>query len=263
MMSEYLIADPVERRERAEEKEALVLAFLREEIYSSTAILAIEMGVGERAARNVLNRMAKRGLLVKDSVKFMEGRALPLWGITSSGVLEGLSPEEVATVSLRHHRVGGISPVTIAHTLDVQRCRQYCEIDLEWDDWTPTRLLPGQNEKKGHPERWLVYPDGVIKRRGNSGRLLPVAVEVERTRKTPQRYVQIIRGHLRNIENQRYFKVHYYCPSRQAASSFQALFLRLMKENDIGYWHEKNERSEKLSPEESLEIFEFGSMEDF
>ncbi|AKH70903.1 hypothetical protein IMCC21906_03266 (plasmid) [Spongiibacter sp. IMCC21906] len=262
-MNEYLIADPAERKERAEDKERWTLEFLRDEIYSTTAILAREMAVGDRAARNVLNRMAKRGLLVKDEVKFMEGRALPLWGITSSGVLEGLTPEEVETVNLRSHRVGGVSPTTIAHTLDVQRCRQHCEIDLDFEDWTPTRLLPAQEKKKNHPDRWSVYPDGVVMQPVKDERLVPVAIEVERSRKTPQRYIQIIRGHIRNIEAKRYFRVYYFCQTKNAAASLQALFLRLMKEKDIGYWVENSEESEKLSPEQSVKLFVFRGMEDF
>jgi hypothetical protein len=261
-MSEHLIADPAERKARAAEKEEWVLEFLRDEIYSSTAILAVVMAVGERAARNVLNRMAKRGLLVKDEVKFMGGRALPLWGITSSGVLEGLEPEEIATVNLRHHRVGGVSPITITHTLDVQRCRQYCEIDLDFEDWTPTRLLPAQNEKKSHPDRWAVYPDGVVMQPVGD-RMLPVAIEVERTRKSPQRYVQIIRGHLQNIRKKRYLRVYYYCQSEKVANSMKALFLRMIEEKDIKFWKTVGDRDELLSSEEILRFFVFRSMEIF
>lgn len=85
-MNDYLISDPAERRKRAQEKEQWVLEFLRDEIYSTTAILAVEMAVGERAARDVLARMEKRGLLVRDEIRFMGSRAIPLWGITTAGV---------------------------------------------------------------------------------------------------------------------------------------------------------------------------------
>lgn len=260
-MIEHLIADPAERKQRAADKEEWVLDFLRREIYSSTAILAVEMGIGNRAALNVLNRMERKKLLVKDEVSFIKGRALPLWGITSNGVLEGLSPEDVATVSLRHHRVGSVSPVTIAHTLDVQRCSQYFEIDLDCEDWTPTRLLPAQNERKGHPKRWSVYPDGVVSFPIDEENFVSVAVEVERSRKSPERYVQIIEGHLSNIKKNRYVKVFYFCESKKVAENLEALFLRLMVKKKI--WFRLKDGDDEIPPKEVMAYFEFNGMELF
>ena len=258
MTSEQLIKDPVKRKERAEEKEAAVLRFLRDEVYSSTALLAVEMGVGERAARNVLNRMHSKRLLVKDEVKFMGMKALPLWGITSAGIMSGLEPEEVKTVNLRHHTAGRVSPRTIEHTLDVQRCRQYCLYQLSCRHWVPTRLLAGQNLKRNSPLRWSVYPDGVVQYPSKSGALVPVALEVERTRKTPARYIQIINGHLRNIRNDHYYRVVYYCQTQKEADSLKALFLRLMLQKNITHYVSSNQT---YTPEQSLTLFAFVSLE--
>lgn len=260
MMSKYLISDPAKRKERAAEKEEWVLDFLRDEIYSTTSILAMQMAVGERAARTVLNRMEKKGLLVRDEVKFMGIKAVPLWGITTTGLMEGLTPEEVSKIKLRYHTPGRVSPLTIAHTIDVQRYRLYCEIELDYDDWKPTRLLPAQNEKRNHPSRWAVYPDGVgMAPTKEKDKFIPVAIEVERTRKTPQRYVQIIRGHLKNVEMQRYQKITYICSTQKAADSLKALFLRLMVEKKISLWLGNDQ---KYAPEQCLKLFRFRSMED-
>lgn len=260
MMSEHLMVDPAKRKERAAEKEEWALDFLRDEIYSTTSILAVEMSVGDRAARTTLNRMEKKGLLVKDEIKFMGMRAIPLWGITPAGVLEGLSPEEVSTVNLRSHTPGRVSPRTIEHTLDVQRCRQYCELEWDCEDWIPTRLLPAQNEKKHHPSRWSVYPDGVTKRPAKDGKFTSIALEVERSRKTPSRYVQIIRGHLANIREKRYSRVVYFCPTQKEADSLQALFLRLMVEKNISLWLAEDQ---SYGPQQCIKLFKFGSMEVF
>jgi len=259
-MSEQLMKDPAQRKARAAEKEEWVLEFLRDEIYSTTAILAVEMGVGERAARTVLNRMEKKGLLVRDEVKFMGMRALPLWGITSTGVLEGLTPEEVSKINLRYHSPGRVKPSTIEHTLDVQRCRQHCTIDLDYEDWVSERYFPGQNEKKNHPSRWPKYPDGIAKRPTKDGQFVPVALEVERTRKTPQRYVQVIRGHLQNIKQKRYSRVIYYCLTQKAADSLQALFLRLMQEKKIKLYLSEDQ---EYGPEQCIKLFAFRSIEEF
>ena len=257
-MSNYLISDPAERKERSEEKERYVLEFLREEIYSTTSILAAQMCVGERAARTALNRMEKKGLLVRDEVKFMVGKALPLWGITAAGMMEGLTPEEVSTIKLKYHSPGRVSPVTIAHTIDVQKYRTYCEFYLDYRSWTPTRLLPALDKKKGHSMRWAVYPDGVaFAPTKEEGKFFPIAIEVERTRKTPARYVQIIRGHLNNVEMQRYKKITYVCLTQKAADSLQALFLRLMTEKNLCFYID----DQRYSPEQSLTLFRFRSME--
>lgn len=261
MTNKNLMSDPAKRKARAAEKQARVLNFLRDEVYSTTAILADEMMIGERAARTVLSRMEKKGLLVRDEIKFMGMRAIPLWGITTAGVLEGLTPEEVSKVNLRYHTPGRVSPHTIEHRLAVQRCRQHCVDELGYKDWTPTRFLPALTKKKNHPARWRVYPDGVVKGLKKDGHYAPIAVEVERTRKTPKRYVQIIRGHLQNIGEQHYFWVLYYCPTQKEADSLRALFLRMMEENNISYWIDEDE---SYGPELCIKkFFGFRTMEVF
>ena len=268
MTVEQLIKDGVKRKERAQEKEEWALCFLRDEIYSSTAILAKEMCVGVRGARNVLNRMEKKGLLVKDEVRFMGMKALPLWGITSAGIMSGLEPNEVSTISLRYHTPGRVSPLTIEHTLDVHRCQQHCIFELDCDDWTPTRLMPGHYTQRNSPERWPVYPDGIADYPvyGESELFIPTAVEVERSRKTPARYVQIIKGHLENIRQHlngsesRYNEVAYFCPTQKEADSLKALFYRLITEKNIRLsLHDGT----IYSPENCMVYFTFNSMEAF
>jgi len=260
MVTTELIRDPKERQARADEKEEWVLYFLRDEVYSSTAILANEMRVGVRAARTVLNRMEKKGLLVKDEVRFMGMKALPLWGITSAGIMHGLDSNEVNTVSLKYHRVGRISPLTIEHTLDVQQCQQYFLFNLDHDDWISTRFLPGHNEKRNSPERWPVYPDGIAKYSDEKNNCRLSAIEVERSRKTPARYVQLIRGHLRNIKVGRYCEVIYYCPTQKMADSLKALFLRLVGQKNITL---SVNPEEQYNSAECLEFFKFKTMEIF
>lgn len=258
-MNEYLIKDPKERQRRANEKEKWCLNFLKEEIYSTTKILSYQMAVEERAARTTLNRMVKRGLLVRDEVRFMEGRALPLWGISNNGLLSILEPDEIAEGKLRYHTPGRVSPLTIAHTLDVQKYRTHCEIMMDYEEWTPTRLLPALNKKRGHPQRWRVYPDAVALMPISDDQYCRVAVEVERTRKTPQRYAQIIKGHFSNIEEGRYRKVFYVCSSQKMADGLAALFLRLIEEKKISLYLNEN----RCSTSEKIGFFSFIEMPDF
>lgn len=260
MVTTELIRDPQKRKERALEKEQWALCFLHNEIYSSTAILAREMRVGVRAARNVLNRMEKKGYIIRDEVKFMGSKALPLWGITSCGIMNCIDPDEVRSASLRYHRPGSVSPLTIEHTLDVQRCQQYFSFVEDSFDWTPTRFMPGHSAKRRSTLRWPVYPDGIVEWQAeDGGDFILSAVEVERSRKTPARYVQIIRGHLRNIQEDRYAEVRYYCPTQKMAANLEALFFRLIIQKKIqAYAHGRI-----YSSSECIELFNFESMEVF
>ncbi len=253
-----LISDPKKRQARAQEKIDWILEFLRDEIYSTTAVLSRWLVVNSSATLSTLYRMEKQGLIVRDSIRFLGSRATTLWGITPTGVMEGVEPEEVATMSLRHFSPGRVSPRTIEHTLDIQKCRIYCDIELDYDNWIPTRLLPAQNERKGHPQRWSVYPDGIFTA-PNKGKTkaIQVAIEVERTRKTPQRYVQIIRGHLKNVSMGRYFVAIYYCQTEKHADSLKVLFHRLIDEKKISVWIDENE----YNSENCKQFFRFRTME--
>ena len=86
-------------------------------------------------------------------------------------------------------------------------------------------------KQKGDP-RWPVYPDGLmnVPINGDENNLAAIAVEVERTRKTPKRYVQILKGHAANIAQGRYYGVVYFCVDQQAVDSLKALFKRIINE---------------------------------
>lgn len=255
--SEYLLKDPIARKERAQEKEMFVLDYLRDEVYSSTKILANIMCVGDRAARNALNKMEQKGLIVRDEIQFMGARAVTLWGITSAGIMHEIDPEDVQTISLRNHKVNTLKALTIEHSLDVQWCRIYCETDLDFEDWIPDRLLPGKGAKKGHPLRWHCYPDAVAKKPLEGGDFIKVAIEVERSRKTPSRYVQIINSHLRNIRDGRYRAVIYFCKTKKEADSFRVLFHRLIDEKKISLLIGEK----RYSMDDCKKLFGFWSME--
>lgn len=261
MSTGHLIADPKERKEAAEFKEGRVLEWLRDEIYSTTAVLSkvLFISANRSATLSTLYRLEKRGFLVRDEIRFMGRRTATLWGITAAGVLEGVSPSAIAKMNLRHHTPGRVSPLTIEHSLDVQLVRLQLEDEEDWSDWVPGRLLPGQHQRKGHPDRWPVYPDATAIW-PLDGKRYRMAIEVERTRKTPQRYVQVIRGHLSSIEAGRYAAVMYFCPTESQAVSLKALFRRLITDNEIVTWWEDEEVQ---STERAIGKFVFRSIEGF
>jgi hypothetical protein len=237
IVNKYLIRDPQVRKERALEKEDWILAWLNEELFSTTKILATLMNIEARAARTVLNRLADRGMIIRDEIRFMGSRAIPLWGITSAGLMHVLDPDEIANASLRHYSPGSVKSLTIEHALGIQECRLHCELKLDFESWTPDRLLPGKGLKSTDKNRWSVYPDAVgsfVDK--NTGKEVTVAIEFERSRKTPTRYVEIIKAHLKNIELNRYSKAWYICPTEKEAANIKALFSRLIQEKKIGFF---------------------------
>lgn len=260
-MNEYLISDPKERKERALKKETDVLRWLKDEIYSTTAILADVMCVEARAARTVLNRLAARGLIVKDEIRFFGARALALWGITPAGLFHISTAEEIAKGSLRYHTPGSIKPLTIEHAIGVQECRMFFEYEFDYYDWVSDRLLPGKGLKAKDPKRWPLYPDGVFSfAKDKDAKETVVAIEFERSRKTPVRYVEIIKAHLKNIQNSRYSAVWYVCPTTKEAVNLKALFSRLVHEKKIGLFISDDLY---LRPDQVIQLFEFRSKEQF
>jgi hypothetical protein len=261
IVNKYLIKDPQVRKERALEKEDWILAWLSEELFSTTKILANLMNIEARAARTVLNRLADRGMIIRDEIRFMGSRAIPLWGITSAGLMHVLEPDEIANASLRHYSPGSVKSLTIEHALGIQECRLHCELELDFESWTPDRLLPGKGLKSTDRNRWSVYPDAVGSFFDkNTGKEITVAIEFERSRKTPTRYVEIIKAHLKNIELNRYSKAWYICPTEKEAANIKALFSRLIQEKKIGYFVSDGVYR---TVEEVMDFFVFKSQENF
>jgi len=228
----HLIEDPKRRNERILEKQNVILSFLKDEIYSSTKVLAILMGVKQQSATRTLKRLVERGYLIKDKITFMESTAVVLWGIAPKGLLEISSVNEIEMNSYRTYSKGRVSPRTIEHTLDIHNLRCEC-ISRGFSYWIPTRCMPGNNKKRGHYLRWKVYPDAIATLELDSdSRDLKFAFEVERTRKSIQRYVQLIKGHLDNMQQGRYSSVYYYCPKKKMTNSLQSLFFRIIEEKE-------------------------------
>jgi hypothetical protein len=255
--SQYLIRDPAVRARVAAKNESGILDFLRDELYSTTAILGDVIAVQPRQARNVLARLERKGFVVRDEVRFMGRKAIPLWGITFQGLMEGLTPEKIASASLRPHKVGSVKVPMLEHTLAIQACRAWHLGEPNFIQWDMERNLPCRHLPTRDLSRWLHYPDAVLTT-GSAQNPSRIAVEVELNHKSQPRYAQIIRAHYNNIENNRYQKIWYFCRTHTHADKLAALFLRIAKDQKIAYW----EHGERLTVERSLELFTFFSLQD-
>lgn len=85
----HLIADPAQRQARAEEKRRQVLRFLRDEIWTTTDVVALLLGVGYAGAHSALRAMQKIGLTTSAEM-FIPGprgaMRTVLHGITAQGL---------------------------------------------------------------------------------------------------------------------------------------------------------------------------------
>jgi hypothetical protein len=234
-MAGQLISDPKERAKRAAEKENGILTWLADFVYSTTDVLGRVLVLNPSATLSALRRLERKGYIVRDEIPVYGRIVLPIWGITMTGLMAYLTPKQIETQKLRYHQKGRVALSSLQHEMDVQRVALFCEDEDTFDSmyWTTSRDLPWPS-KKGDP-RWPVYPDGLmnVPTNGDKNNLSVIAVEVERTRKTPKRYVQILKGHAANIVQGRYCGVIYFCVDKQAVDSLSALFKRIIKEEKI------------------------------
>ena len=236
-MAGQLISDPKERAKRAAEKENGILTWLADFVYSTTDVLGRVLVLNPSATLSALRRLERKGYIVRDEIPVYGRIVLPIWGITMTGLMASLTPEEIETKKLRYHQKGRVALSSLQHEMDVQRVALFCERSEKYDShyWTSNRELPWPS-KKSDP-RWPVYPDGLmnVPINGDENNLAAIAVEVERTRKTPKRYVQILKGHATNIAQGRYSGVVYFCLDQQAVESLKALFKRIINEEKITF----------------------------
>ena len=188
------------------------LQFLRTEIYSTPDVLQELLGYRTKAGCvKALRRLEADGLLKVHKLQSLGARGLTLWGITSHGQVMAWPPDELPEKP-RYFEPSKMSITTLQHTIDIQCLRIRAEhYDIEWHkpDVKPY-------EKRKVPDGIATFPNGQI-----------VAIEVERTLKTPKRYREIIADYLQLIRGNKYNRVHYICPTQDMAVRLEKLFRKV------------------------------------
>jgi len=189
---------------RAQAKEKIVLDFLASgEVWTTEPILCRLLSLSARRVQVLLTRMARDGLVKSEKVEGF-GRLRRAWGITPTGIAfsENAAPDCPRFESLP-------SLQFMQHHLDTQRARLQAEA-AGWT-WEAGKLL--------YAKGWNKVPDALaISPQGER-----VAVEIERTIKTPLRYSQIIPQALRDVKAGRYDRVQYLSPQGRADAVSRAL----------------------------------------
>lgn len=191
-----------EKMERAEQKRKLVLDFLASgEIFTTAAVAAELLQLNEQTIMRMFNRLAAEQLLRVDP-KAIPFSKLKLWGITA----HGLALTKSANPRCHEFRVGRTKPAFLEHHLDCQRVRIALQ-NNGWTNWVPDKLLRIENSKrlKKIPDALAVCPDGVR-----------VAIEIERNIKSKSRMQEMMAGHIRQLEEDRYDAIHYFTPHLDA-----------------------------------------------
>ena len=165
---------------RAEAKQQIVLDFLASgEVWTTAPLLQMLLGLSVRRVHALARRMERDDLLKPARVEGF-GKLVKAWGITPTGIAfsENAAPDCPRFESLP-------SPQFMQHHLDTQRARLQAEAE-GWT-WEAGKLL--------YAKRWNKVPDALA----TSPQGERIAVEIERTIKTPLRYQQIIPAALKDI----------------------------------------------------------------
>lgn len=190
---------------RAQAKEVLVLDFLASgEVWTTPQILALLLGLSLRRAFDQVQKMERDGLVITEKIEL--GRGTTLVGITPQGLAYSTHPNAAQTARFEPGRV---SESFVHHHIDTQRARLAAEA-AGWT-WEAGKLL--------YARGWHKVPDALA----TSPTGERVAIEIERTIKTPLRYSQIIPAALRDVKAGHYDRVQYLSPQGRADAVFRAL----------------------------------------
>lgn len=188
---------------RAHAKRRLVLDWLAGgECYSTAQNLAKLLELSRPTVHDLLSAMERDGLLQHESV---DASTRKIWGVTPHGI--ALSSVEKPGP---HFERGRVSAGFIQHHLDTQKARLQAEAN-GWIGWMPGKLLYDIGLKK--------IPDAVATTPASQ----TIAIEIERTIKTPKRYAEIIPATLMDVKAGRYAAVHYISPQGHASAIERAL----------------------------------------
>jgi hypothetical protein len=214
--NQNMIANPQARKKRKDEKQYLVLRFLRQVLWSSQEILQVVMKLQSRqAAHKSLVQMELAGLIKAHKFEALGGK-LKLWGITAHGqtMAFNLGTEKPYSVYFEPTR---ISEQLIRHQLDLQKLRIKAEL-IGWENWQDGDRLGALNKSTKRPDAIALNSNG-----------LKVAIECERSFKTIKRYEQILLSYLLLIKNNTISEVIWVSPTQDFAKRLEVLVKSIKK----------------------------------
>lgn len=211
-MSAQHLLPPAARRERMLAKRQAVLKFLGQEGFTTTEIVAQLLHTTRWPASTALRALRLANMIVEHRLETELG-PVSLWGISTHGFLMSSDGIEGG----KYYEPGRLSASTHFHALDVQRVRLLAE-QSGWKDWDSSRIC----QRRAFQEKgvWLNVPDAIaISPDGER-----VAVEVERTFKSPKRYHAIYANYLQMVRARTIDRIAYVCMVEGMAIRLRKLF---------------------------------------
>lgn len=207
-----LLRSRAEIAARVDAKRQRLVDWLKAEVYTDYQTAALVLGCTPATAFKAVTAMQRDGLLDRHAV----GR-MSVWSISLAGQIEylGDGDDPLAVFDAR------VSEITVQHTLAVQQARIAAE-RAGGTNWMAERAIRREAAKAkaaGGASPWLKVPDGVITLAGRR-----VAVEVERSPKTPKRYEAIMAEYLQMRRAGVIDAVHYVCRSEKLAVGLKRMF---------------------------------------
>ncbi|MDE2268581.1 MAG: hypothetical protein KGL33_06155 [Betaproteobacteria bacterium] len=213
-----IIADARARAARAQEKRHLILRFLREELYTSPDVISELLGVEARAARATIAALERDGLVKRHPIELGDGLAR-FWviGITPRGQSMAFDPATENVID-RSFEPARFSLVTLKHTMAVQRARIQAVNTGKVKQWVSGDRLAAV--KKG-----IKKPDAVCLTASGQR----IAIEVERSVKSPKAYRDVLAGHLTAMHQGKWNRVIWTSPDAKTRDRVQRLILGIKR----------------------------------
>lgn len=213
-MSE-LIYDYGERMGRARANEEKVLKFLKTEIYTTANVLAKLLNFKTvNSIYKVLNRMIRDEYLSFEEILSdnIVAKSVRLYGITTHGAVMA-QEEQDDPLNVVTFQPSKVNLTTLQHRIDTQLLRIEAEnAGRTWIALNNIRLVKGSKL----PDGMILRPDGTR-----------LAVEVERTAKSPKRYQEIANLYARTFKENNLVNVLYLFPDVTLKNRVQRIYSAL------------------------------------
>lgn len=206
----HFISDKEAQKARVADKRQRVLSWLSSESYSTSEILQMLLGLSRPQAYQTLKKMERDGLVRLETVeRGLQGKNT-IWVITPHGATMAADPD-AERFEVDYYEAGRVSPLTITHSIDCQRARLAAAAS-GWREWVSEKQCrsraAAEEPDMSKRVKWVKVPDAIAT--DPAGAI--VAVELERTAKTPKRYAGIVAEYLQMMHAQVIHRVDYVCP---------------------------------------------------
>lgn len=225
MSTANLIRSGTARMQRAAENRQLILDWLADEIFSTASLLTMVLGGSRRRLHAPLHRLEADGVVASHSIRRPRARALIVWGLTQAGAFEVSPPDKPDAI--KPFRPSRLSLMTLEHSLGVQHARLKARA-AGWQVWHGTHSAaqiagsdPFKTPHGGVAPYWPKTPDALAARGEGDGL---IAIEYERTAKSPTRYREIMADYLQLVAQEKVRQIHYICPDPVLARRLMALW---------------------------------------